>query len=117
MTETISEEEAVAFPDKIMIRIGGYFIDDAKTTVSFNTGVAGLGTTIDYQKNLGGEDTDTVPRLDFYYRFNPRHRIDFTAFSIDRKGERILDQTIVIDGTTYNINESIKSDLKKGGCL
>ena len=107
-----AEEAAVAFPDKLMIRIGGYFVDDAKTTVSFNTGVAGLGTTIDYQKNLGGEDKDTVPRIDVYYRFNPRHRIDFTAFSIDRKGERILDQTIVIDGTTYNINESIQSDLK-----
>ena len=106
------EEAAVAFPDKIMIRIGGYFVDDANTTVSFNTGVAGLGTMIDYQKTLGGEDNDTVPRLDFYYRFNPRHRIDFTAFSIDRKGERILDQTIEIDGTIYNINESIKSDLK-----
>ena len=107
-----AEEAAVAFPDKWMIRVGAYFVDDANTTVSFNTGVAGLGTMIDYQKTLGGEDGNTIPRIDFYYRFNPRHRIDFTAFSLDRKGERILDQTIEIDGTTYNINESIKSDLQ-----
>ena len=76
-----------------MIRLGAYVVDNAKTTVSINSDLGGLGTVIDYERDLGGEDSDTIPRIDAYYRFNPRHRIDFTSFTIDRIGER----TIAID--------------------
>ncbi len=53
--------------------------------------VAGLGTVIDYQRDFGGESGDTIPRIDAYYRFNEKHRIDFTSFSIDRNGTRTLE--------------------------
>jgi hypothetical protein len=107
------ENQVYAFPDKIMIRIGGYFIDESKTKVSVNSEVGGLGTTIDYQKDLGGEDGDTIPRIDAYYRFNPRHSIDFTAFSIDRKGERTIaiDPPLQIGDETWS-GETIYSDIK-----
>ena len=114
INNAIADDEATvyAFPDKLMIRVGSYIIDRADTTFSINSDVGGLGTTIDYQKDLNGEDRDTIPRVDAYYRFNPRHRIDFTAFSINRKGQRTLDASITIDDTTYNINETLKSDIK-----
>ena len=106
-----NEELTVAFPDKWMVRLGAYIIDGANTTVSVGSDVA-LGAIIDYQKDLGGEDGDTIPRIDAYYRFNERHRIDFTSFSIDRKGTRTLDATITIGDETYNANETINSDIK-----
>ncbi|MBT8130108.1 MAG: hypothetical protein KJP10_08950 [Gammaproteobacteria bacterium] len=106
-----NEELTVAFPDTWMIRLGAYIIDGANTTVSVGSDVA-LGAIIDYQKDLGGEDGDTIPRIDAYYRFNERHRIDFTSFSIDRKGTRTLDATITIGDETYNANETINSDIK-----
>ncbi len=107
------ENQVYAFPDKYMLRLGAYIIDNSKTKVSINSDVGGLGTTIDYQKDLGGEDGDNIPRIDAYYRFNPRHRIDFTAFSIDRKGERTIaiDPPLVIGDETYS-GETIKSDIK-----
>ena len=109
----MAEDEApvFAFPDKWMVRLGAYIIDGANTTVSVNSAL-GLGAVIDYQKDLGGEDSDTIPRIDAYYRFNERHRIDFTSFSIDRKGQRTLDIAIDIGDEIFSANETIDSEIK-----
>ena len=105
-------ELTFAFPDQWMVRVGAYIVDGANTQFSVNSALGGLGATIDYQKDLGGEDGDTIPRVDAYYRFNERHRIDFTSFSIDRQGERTLAIDVTIDGVDYNIGETISSDIK-----
>lgn len=117
-----ADEEApgVAFPDKYMLRLGAYIVDGSDTQFSVSSDVGGLGTVIDYSRDLGGESRDTIPRIDAYYRFNPRHRIDFTSFSIDRKGTRVLaiDPPIVIDGEDFSggaINSEIKYTLYRLG--
>ena len=122
MTGSVSaaEEDTVAFPDTWMIRLGTYIVDGSDTQFSVSSDIAGLGTVIDYSRDLGGDSRDTIPRIDAYYRFNPRHRIDFTTFSVDRKGSRTLeiDPPIVIDGVDYSggtINSDIKYTLYKLG--
>ena len=104
-------ELTVAFPDKWMIRVGAYIVDGSNTKFSVNSAF-GVGATIDYQKDLGGEDGDTIPRIDAYYRFNERHRIDFTSFSIDRQGKRTLAVDVTIGGEDYFASETIASDIK-----
>jgi len=115
-----SDDMAVAFPDKYMVRLGAYIVDDADTQFSVASDLGGIGTTIDYQRNLGGEKGDTIPRIDAYYRFNERHRMDFTAFSVDRKGSRSLavDPPIVIGDEDFaggTVNSDIKYTLYKLG--
>ena len=105
------ETPGVAFPDKYMLRLGAYIIDGSDTSFSVSS-PSGLGTVIDYQRDLGGDSRDTIPRLDAYYRFNDRHRIDFTTFALDRKGARTIDVEITIEGTTYNASETINSEIK-----
>jgi hypothetical protein len=115
------DEAAVyAFPDKFMFRAGAYIVDGSDTQFSVSSDVGGLGTVIDYSRDLGGESRDTIPRIDAYYRFNERHRIDFTSFAIDRKGTRVLaiDPPIVIDGEDFSggtINSEIKYTLYRLG--
>ena len=104
------EASAVAFPDKYMFRLGTYIVDGADTTFSVSGNV--IGTVIDYSRDLGGDTRDTIPRIDAYYRFNERHRINFTAFSIDRKGSRTLAIDVTIDGTDYSASETLNSDIK-----
>ena len=116
----VDETPTVAFPDKYMIRLGVYIVENSNTKFSVNSDTAGIGTQIDYQRDLSGESGDTIPRIDGYYRFNERHRIDFTSFSIDRKGTRTLaiDPPITIDGEDYSggtINSNIKYTLYKVG--
>ena len=108
-----NRESMAAFPDRWMIRAGAYVVDGTNTQFSINSSTgSGLGTTIDFEKDLGGEDGDTIPRIDAYYRFNKKHRIDFTAFSVDRKGEATLDIDITIDDTNYVINETVLSKIE-----
>lgn len=116
-----AEEQAaaVAFPDTWMIRLGTYIVDGADTKFSVVSDV-GLGTVIDYNRDLNGDSRATIPRIDAYYRFNPRHRIDFTSFSIDREGSRTLEVNppIVIDGEDFSggtLNSDIKYTLYKLG--
>lgn len=115
-----AEEEAAAFPDKYMLRLGAYIVDGADTQFSVSSDLGGLGTVLDYSRDLGGDSRDTIPRIDAYYRFNSRHAINFTSFSVDRKGSRtlLLDPPIVIDGIDYaggTINSQITYTLYKLG--
>jgi len=113
INSAMAEDEApvYAFPDKWMIRAGAYIVNDANTKVSVSSSV-GVGAIIDYQKDLGGEDSDTIPRIDAYYRFNARHRIDFTSFSIDRQGERTLTVDLDIGDETFLASETVFSEVK-----
>ncbi len=104
------DEVAVAFPDKYMIRLGAYIVDGSDTQFSISGNV--IGTVIDFNRDLGGDSRDTIPRIDAYYRFNQRHRIDFTAFSIDRAGSRTLTIDVTIDDQTYFAEETLNSDIK-----
>ena len=70
-----------------MIRLGNYYVTRANTDFTvLNSG--GAGTSISFSKDLGGETTDSVPRLDGYYRFNDRHRLEFGNFTFDRNVTR-----------------------------
>ena len=108
----VADDEPVSsFPDKWMIRAGAYVVDGSNTQVSVNSDVGGLGTTIDYQRDLGGEDGDTIPRVDAYYRFNDKHRIDFTTFSISRRGERTLAIDIDLGDQDFTFGETVNSEI------
>jgi hypothetical protein len=112
------EVPGVAFPDTWMIRAGTYIVDGADTQFSVST--SGVGSVIDYNRDLGGDSRDTIPRIDAYYRFNLRHRLDFTSFSIDREGTRtlVVDPPIKINGVDFTggtINSDIKYTLYKLG--
>ena len=116
--EAEKDEAVYAFPDRYMIRLGGYIVDGADT--KFSVTRDGLGTVIDYNRDLNGDSRATIPRIDAYYRFNPRHRIDFTTFSIDREGSRVLavDPPVVIDGEDFSggtLNSDISYTLYKLG--
>jgi len=106
-----SENITAAFPDKYMIRFGGYFVDNATTNITILSN-AGIGSGINFKDDLGGADTDNIPRIDAYYRFNNRHRIDFTSFSVDRPGSKTLTVDLTIGDTNYNATDTLISDIK-----
>ena len=108
----IAEDEvALAFPDKWTIRAGAYIIDKADTTVIVLNDI-GVGGGINFSDTLGGDDSDTVPRVDIFYRINNKHGIDFTAFSIDRQGSTTLSIDLEIGDETFSASETLNSDIK-----
>lgn len=72
--------------DRLSVRLGSFFLRDSNTIVRIDSSGGGLGTVVDFEETLNVESDAEVGRLDGYYRFNPRHRIDFSYFKIDRDG-------------------------------
>ena len=101
-----------AFPEKIMIRLSSYGVNQASTDILVLSS-AGVGTIFSFDEELGGEDSATIPRFDAYYRFNERNRIDYSNFSIDRDGLKtvVIGTEITIGDKTYFETETIKSEI------
>jgi hypothetical protein len=107
-TANAQEAKSVANPDKYMIRLSAYYVDRADTDFLVLDS-SGLGVGISFDKDLGGDTTDSVARIDGYYRFNDRHRLEFGSFTVDRHGEIFATLTI---GDTVFFDETINSNVK-----
>ncbi len=96
-------------PDKFKIDIGVFSVTNIDTTVSLAAfaGPVGVGARIDFEDQLGLESREKVPRLDGYYRFGKRSRVDFSYWKIDRDTIFTINETITLGDTTFNINETL----------
>ncbi len=84
----------------------GVFLSSTSSNMRLGSGV---GVSLDVEKLLGLNSTNSVFRIDALWRFsdNRRHRLDLSWFSLRRSGDRILSEDIVIedpDGGDININ-------------
>ena len=105
-----SAEEDVVFPEKFMIRLASYSVKDADTDITVLSDNK-IGTGFSYADDLGGDTRTTVPRLDMYYRFNDRHRVEFANFKFERDGRQLLQIDIDIEDQTYSVGETVVSDI------
>ena len=105
-----SAEEEVLFPEKFMIRLASYSVRNADTDMTVLSD-DNIGTGFSYADDLGGDTRTVVPRLDMYYRFNDRHRIEFSNFKYERDGRQLLAIDIDIEDQTYSIGETVVSDI------
>jgi hypothetical protein len=97
-------------PERFMIRGGWGYVFNADTTFSIN-GASGVGTAVDFSRNLGGQREDSFWRIDSLYRFNDRHSIGFSYYDVNRKGNRQLNDNITIGDTTYAAGGQMNSQL------
>ena len=88
----------------------GVFLTDRESKSRLNGSLGDLGTIIDLESDLGLDRSDTVFRLDGYWRFNERHRIDLSVFDLSRQKTRVIDEEIEWGDTVYPINARIKSE-------
>lgn len=102
----------LAFPHKFMVRLASYSVQNADTEIAVADSSSGIGVAYSFDKDFGGEDSVTIPRLDAYYRFNKWHRVDFSAFTIDRSGREILKLDVDLADQSYNLGETLVSDIR-----
>ncbi len=105
-----ADEEA--FPDRFMLRLGGYQIGNADTIVRLDANNLPVGTYVDFSDTLGGDSRATVVRLDGLYRFNEHHAIDFSWYDLKFTGSRALNQDITWNGITYTLGTQVDSELR-----
>ncbi len=87
--------------DRFSLRLGSFSLQDSNTVIRVDSADGVLGTVINFEETLDVESRTDVARLDGYYRFNPRHRIDFSYFDIERDGSATLLDDIDFDDETF----------------
>ncbi len=103
--------EAVAFPENFMLRLASYNVVSADTDIAV-FGSSGIGTSIDFDDDLGGENSVVIPRIDAYYRFDKHHRIDFSSFRTKRDGSKTIEIDIELGDQSFSIGERIDSEIE-----
>lgn len=101
---------AIAQDDpRLSISLGAFFADrDSQTRID---GESSPGTDVDLESDLGLDRSDTVFRVDGYWRFAEKHRFDLSAFDLSRSSSKQIEREIIWDDTTYPINTTVNSEL------
>lgn len=101
---------AIAQDDpRFSIGLGAFFTDrDSQTRID---GETAPGTDVDLESDLGLERSDTVFRVDGYWRFAEKHRFDLSAFDLSRSASKQIEREIIWDDTTYPINTTVDAEL------
>ena len=89
----------------------GAFITDRASEARVDAADGTPGTPVDIEGDLGLDTSETVFRLDGYFKFNDRHRIDFSVFDLSRDATRQIDAEITWDDVVFPINATVISAL------
>jgi len=81
----------------------GAFVTDRATSARLDS-AAGQGDDIDFEDDLGLEDSTSVVRFGAYFWLKPRHRFDFSIFDLSRDATRQIDETIEFGDEIFVIN-------------
>jgi len=76
------------------LAVGGYLVDRYDTSFSLTSRSAGVGLAIDPREALDTESDRTVLRLEGMYRFNPRHKLVFSWYSVSSDGYKVLEEQL-----------------------
>ncbi len=100
------------YPDDFALNVGVSYVRDADTEVSARSPVGVIGTSIDFERDLDGEDRVSPTWWNGYYRFTPHHRVDFAWIRFNREGSRSLEREVTFQGTTFSANASVDSEIE-----
>lgn len=103
---------AEPLPDRFSLKLGAYYVDDSNTEVEVQSTSGFLGSNINLTKDLDTEKRANGPRIEAYYRFNPRHRIDFSWFKLDRDGSRTITRSLQFGNITFNARAKVDSSVE-----
>ena len=81
-------------PDKVKIALGGYALGRYDSTMSLTEPTLGAGISISPEDTLGVDTKQTVLRLDGYYRFNKKHALTYSWYSINSTGNKSIEDDI-----------------------
>jgi len=87
----------------------GVFFTDRDTEARFDSSL-GDGTDTDLETDLGLDSSDSVFRVDGYFRFSERHRADFSVFDLSRNASIQIVKDIQWGDTLYAIDTVVKTE-------
>ena len=80
----------------LIVKAGGYFVGTQNTKIL--AAKNGIGGTIDLQELFDMQEKVSVFRLDALYKFNPKHAIEFSYYSLKNSSTKELQQPLEFNG-------------------
>jgi len=88
----------------------GVFITDRASETSVDGADGSIGSRVDLESELGLDTSEAVFRMDGYFKFNDRHRIDFSVFDLSRDATRQIDAQITWQNVVFPIDTTVDSN-------
>ena len=92
--------------DKLLIEIGS-LSTNADTVIRVDGSAGNLGTSIDFESDLGFETGKQINRINAQYRFTEKHSMKYAFFQLNRGANRIIDRNLVVGDTEYMVNADL----------
>ena len=106
-----SASSAFAETDDSSFSLGvGAFLTDRNSKARVDSTNGDRGTEVDLEDDLGLDNSDTVVRVDGFWRFAEKHRIDFSVFDLSRFASTPLAMYIDWKDTTFPVNANVDAD-------
>ena len=99
-----------ALPWKTAGLTAGLYLTDHDSTLRIDSPTLGQGTEFNAEDDLGIDESVAAVRLDGFWRFRPRHRIDLAYYKLAREGSRSIGQTIQIGNQTYTVGTTVNTE-------
>lgn len=96
--------------DRFSISLG-VFVTNRDSKARLDGQVPDSGTPVDLENDLGFDKSDSVFRVDGYFGFNEKHRLDFSTFDLSRKASKQIQNDIDWNGTLYPVDVLVDASL------
>lgn len=95
--------------DKFKINLGAMYINNYNTEAKYTTDTAKDRSLIDFNNDLALDYDSSLFRLDGYYRFNDRHRINYAYYAARSSGSKTIDEEFEWEGNDIGISANIQT--------
>jgi opacity protein-like surface antigen len=96
--------------DRFSISLGVFLLNgDTKTQLDGQ--IPNSGTPVDLENDLGFDKSDSVFRVDGYFRFNEKHRLDFSNFDLSRSASKQIQEDIEWNGEFFPVDTAVDAKL------
>jgi hypothetical protein len=97
-----------SFHHRFSVTAAGFW-PDVDTTVKANGNGGRIGTSIDFESDLGLRDRDTLFAGSMTWNIARRHSLDLLYFELGRNGSRTIDRNIDFRDQTFPLSATIHS--------
>jgi hypothetical protein len=106
-----STDNETADSDRFNVAVGTYFVTRTNSQIRLDQdiGLVTVGTTIDWETDLGGDTTEIAPRVDGFYRFTPTQRMDYSWYRVNRSGEAVTQRDLEFGNVSFPAGSTINS--------
>jgi len=106
---TLAEEGFDRGSKDVFLISAGTFLINFTTDARLDSEALGEGTDISFEDDLGLTSNQNRARLDGYWRFAHKHRLDFAYYYYNRTADRTLDRQIEWGNVIYDVGAEIHS--------